>query len=101
MRVARFVLAFLPATFLGQGQNAVPALDVASLKPSERLAPGQNYNANLGSIQNETLTLTNATMADFVKFAYGLVKLGLRLENRKDAMEVLVVDHADQTRVAN
>jgi uncharacterized protein (TIGR03435 family) len=73
MRTACSAITLLAATFAARGQNAAPAFDVASLKPSERLAPGQNYNANLGSIQNDALTLTNATLADCVKFAYGLV----------------------------
>lgn len=48
------------------------SFDVASLKPSEPLPPGVNYNANLGSIRNGELILANATLADCIKFAYTL-----------------------------
>ncbi len=49
-----------------------PAFDVASLKPSPPIA-GDTYNANLGSIRNGEVALTNATLVDCIKFAYGLV----------------------------
>jgi uncharacterized protein (TIGR03435 family) len=52
---------------------AEPAFDVASLKPSAPVPPGQTYNANLGSARNGEVVLTNATLADCIKFAYGLV----------------------------
>ena len=50
-----------------------PVFDVASLKPSPQLPPGQNYNANLGSARLGEVALTNATLVDCIKFAYGLV----------------------------
>src|SRR5437764_7418963 len=50
------------------------AFEVASLKPSPPLPPGRDtYNANLGSVRNQELALENATLADCIKFAYGLV----------------------------
>jgi uncharacterized protein (TIGR03435 family) len=54
------------------GAAAGPAFDVASLKPSPP-PPGDTYNANLGSIRNGEVALTNATLVDCIKFAYGLV----------------------------
>lgn len=61
-------LACMP---LGYAQSQ-PAFDVASLKPSPP-PRGDTYNANLGSIRNGEVALTNATLVDCVKFAYGLV----------------------------
>jgi len=46
--------------------------DVASLKPSPP-PPGETYSANLGTARNGEVALTNATLADCLKFAYGLV----------------------------
>lgn len=54
------------------GAQAAPSFDVASLKPSPP-PPGDTYNANLGSIRNGEVALTNATLVDCIKFAYGLV----------------------------
>jgi uncharacterized protein (TIGR03435 family) len=51
---------------------APPSFEVASLKPSPP-PPGDTYNANLGSIRNGEVALTNATLVDCLKFAYGLV----------------------------
>src|SRR5262249_33251278 len=49
-----------------------PTFDVASLKPSPP-PRGDTYNANLGTIRGGEVTLTNATLVDCIKFAYGLV----------------------------
>ena len=46
------------------------AFDVASLKPSAPVV--DLYNANLGTIAHGEVTLTNATLVDCLKFAYGL-----------------------------
>jgi uncharacterized protein (TIGR03435 family) len=51
--------------------SAALSFDVASLKPSPP-PPGDTYNANLGSIRNGEVALTNATLVDCLKFAYGL-----------------------------
>jgi uncharacterized protein (TIGR03435 family) len=50
-----------------------PAFDVASVKVSEPVPFGQNYNINLGRIQHGQFTLTNTTLSDCVRFAYNLV----------------------------
>lgn len=52
---------------------AQPAFDVASVKPSDPVPPGENYRANLGSASNGRVQVTNGTLADCMKFAYGLV----------------------------
>jgi uncharacterized protein (TIGR03435 family) len=73
MKHALFILAMVGAVYSAHAQDAAPAFEIASLKRSQVLSPGQNYNADLGSVRNDTLTLTNATLADCIKFAYGLV----------------------------
>lgn len=50
-----------------------PVFDVASLKPSAPIRAGDNYTANLGTARLGEVALTNATLADCIKFAYGLV----------------------------
>jgi uncharacterized protein (TIGR03435 family) len=65
----RRVLPFLIAS----AAFAQPAFDVASVKPSEPVPPGENYRANLGSAMNGRVQVTNGTLADCIKFAYGLV----------------------------
>jgi uncharacterized protein (TIGR03435 family) len=52
---------------------AQPAFDVASVKQSIPVPPGENYRANLGSAFNGRVQVTNGTLADCIKFAYGLV----------------------------
>jgi uncharacterized protein (TIGR03435 family) len=63
----RVVLAvFLPAAPCAFAQT----FDVASLKPSAPVI--DLYRANLGTIAHGEVTLTNATLVDCIKFAYGL-----------------------------
>jgi len=54
------------------GAQSTPTFEVASLKPSPP-PRGDTYNANLGTIRGAEVTLTNATLVDCIKFAYGLV----------------------------
>ena len=49
-----------------------PTFDVASLKPSPPVPLGQNYNANLGTARLGEVALTNTTLVECIKFAYGL-----------------------------
>jgi uncharacterized protein (TIGR03435 family) len=50
---------------------AQPRFEVASLKPGQPLPPG-NFNINLGSLSHGTLTLTNTSLADCLRYAYAL-----------------------------
>ena len=47
------------------------SFEVASVKVPQ-VVSGQPYNIDLGTIQHDTVTLTNVSLADCVKFAYGL-----------------------------
>lgn len=47
------------------------SFEVASVKVAP-VVSGERYNINLGTIQHDTVTLTNASLADCVRFAYGL-----------------------------
>lgn len=51
--------------------QAQPAFDVASVKPSAPIK-GDSYMINLGRTNHGELTLGNATLAECLKFAYGL-----------------------------
>src|ERR1700722_9718924 len=47
------------------------SFEVASVKVPP-VVSGEPYNINLGTIQHQTVTLTNVSLADCVRFAYGL-----------------------------
>src|SRR4051812_5528472 len=59
----------LVLTVAGFGQ---PAFDVASLKPGGPLN-GDSFMINLGSYRNGEAALENASLADCITFAWGLV----------------------------
>lgn len=60
---------FWSAAVLAQ---ASPAFEVATVKSSPP-PEGDSININLGTVRNGQLTLTNATLSDCIRFAYGLV----------------------------
>jgi uncharacterized protein (TIGR03435 family) len=62
-------LAWLPLTL--RLIAAQPAFDVASVKPVERIKT-DTYNINLGKTNHGELTMGNVTLAECLKFAYGL-----------------------------
>ena len=64
----RFFLITL-ATLTAWAQPA--EFDVASLKPVI-LDGKDSYSANLGSVQHGVLTMTNVTLADCLRLAYGI-----------------------------
>src|SRR5215472_12768574 len=45
--------------------------EVASVNVAP-VIPGEVYNINLGTVRHETVTLGNASLADCIRFAYGL-----------------------------
>lgn len=47
------------------------SFDVASVKVAPVLN-GDVYNITLGAIQRDTVTFTNVSLADCIRFAYGL-----------------------------
>lgn len=60
----------MAASVLAQTQ-APPKFEVASLKPSPPSA-ADKININLGSLSHGTLTLSNASLADCLRYAYSL-----------------------------
>jgi uncharacterized protein (TIGR03435 family) len=65
----RSVLTLLLAVALASAQSR-PEFEVASLKPG--LPVGDKFNINLGTLSHGTLTLTNASLADCLHYAYSL-----------------------------
>jgi uncharacterized protein (TIGR03435 family) len=67
--VSALLFSALPAAHLWA---QAPAFDVATVK---RSAPpnSDRIDMNLGTLRNGTLTLTNVTLSDCLKYAYGLV----------------------------
>ncbi len=55
-----------------RAQSSNVAFEVASVKVGAPIPVGQNYNINLGTVSHGTLTLTNTTLADCLRFAYSL-----------------------------
>jgi uncharacterized protein (TIGR03435 family) len=73
----RLALALVGAAVLSAAMACAqsrPAFDVASLKPSP-LHPGDTFdriNINLGNARHGVVTLSNACLADCLRFAYGI-----------------------------
>ena len=58
---------------------APPVSEIVDLSDSQlasvKVAPvlsGDLYNINLGTVKNDTVTFSNASLADCIRFAYGL-----------------------------
>jgi uncharacterized protein (TIGR03435 family) len=66
----RTALALLALTSLSMLAQPRPQFEVASVKPGAPIPFGENININLGTVRNGTLTLTNATLSDCLRFAY-------------------------------
>jgi uncharacterized protein (TIGR03435 family) len=69
--VKRLFTGVFAALLMAPAAPAQAKFEVATVKLSQPPA-GDRININLGNILNGRLTLTNATVADCVKFAYGL-----------------------------
>jgi uncharacterized protein (TIGR03435 family) len=63
------ILALLCASWAGAQS---PAFDVASLKPVQLTPGADTYRANLGSIRHGEVTMTNVTLSDILRFAFGI-----------------------------
>jgi uncharacterized protein (TIGR03435 family) len=64
------ILTLLVAT--GFAIARAQTFDVASVKIPPPHVIGQPYNITVAEIQNDTITFTNASLADCIRFAYGL-----------------------------
>jgi uncharacterized protein (TIGR03435 family) len=53
------------------GRAAAPSFDVASLKPVQ-ITVGDLYTANLGTARHGQVALTNATLSDCIRYAFGI-----------------------------
>ena len=65
---------FIPVPILllaGLAFAQPPKFDVASLKPSEPVGPSGVYSSNLGQARHGQVLLTNCTLADCLRYAYG------------------------------
>jgi uncharacterized protein (TIGR03435 family) len=67
-RRGSFALVMAMLAQSGQAQS----FEVASVKVGAPIPIGENYNINLGTVSHGTLTLTNTTLADCLRFAYSL-----------------------------
>ena len=70
-RAACILVAFTACAAWAQPATTRPEFDVASLKP---VVPdgADTYTANLGTVRNGVLTMTNVTLADCLRVAYGI-----------------------------
>ena len=57
----------------GPTPGAQAAFDVATVKLAAPPLAGEQYNINLGTIRNGRVTLSNVTLSDCLRFAYGIV----------------------------
>jgi len=67
--VFRIIVLFVA---MGPGIVRAQAFDVASVKIPPPHVIGQPYDITVGAIQNDTITFTNASLADCIRFAYGI-----------------------------
>ena len=67
MTVTHLVIGLFAVAVLAQQ----PEFEVATLKVSPPIV-GDSFGINLGKVEGRTLTLTNASLADHLKFAFGL-----------------------------
>ena len=67
------VLAAFAISFAYEQGAQRPEFDVATVKavPADQL--GDRININPGTIRNGRVTLSNVTLSDCIKFAYGIV----------------------------
>jgi uncharacterized protein (TIGR03435 family) len=65
------ILALL-TSFAGAQSVQKPQFDAATLK-AVAVDPAETYTANLGTIRNGRMTLTNVTLSDCIRFAYDIV----------------------------
>jgi uncharacterized protein (TIGR03435 family) len=66
-----FLIVVAISTAWSQPAATRPEFDVASLKPVV-LDGADTYTANLGTVRNGVLTMTNVTLADCLRVAYGI-----------------------------
>ncbi len=69
---ATIVLAIVPAPLLWAQSAARPEFEVATVKSSPPPS-GDTININLGTVRNGKVTMTNVSLSDCIKFAYGIV----------------------------
>ena len=71
MKVLLVTIVLLVAANVEAAQ--APEFEVATVKVPEPVPFGTSISINLGTFRNGQLTLTNATLAECLQFAYGIV----------------------------
>jgi uncharacterized protein (TIGR03435 family) len=66
-----FLALLLVAAIQCSAGDDLPKFEIATLKLAP--PPGESYQINLGTVRSGRLNLTNVTLGDCIKFAYGLV----------------------------
>jgi len=61
-----------PLLWMVVAAAAQPAFDVASVKPGGPVRPDGLLEINLGTVQHGVVTLTNTTLSECLRWAYGL-----------------------------
>jgi uncharacterized protein (TIGR03435 family) len=69
--LSRLMTVLVMAVFVALPGHA-QSFEVASVRVGAPIPVGENYNINLGTVSHGTLTLTNTTLADCLRFAYSL-----------------------------
>jgi uncharacterized protein (TIGR03435 family) len=75
-RVVTVLVVAALATILAQPgytqSSQAQSFEVASVRVAPPVPTGETYNINLGTISHGTVTLTNTTLSDSLRFAYGI-----------------------------
>ena len=67
-----FCVVAATGTAIGQPEATGPAFEVASVKPSPRIANQNGLPINLGTVEHGTVNLQNTTLSECIRWAYGL-----------------------------
>ena len=65
------MVLILAVTVHCRAADGLPQFEIATLKLAP--PPGESYQINLGTVRSGRLNLTNVTLGDCIRFAYGLV----------------------------
>ena len=71
--MAAVIAVLAPVSAQTPSAQSASRFEVATVKAVPPPQAGEQYNINLGTVRNGRVTLTNVTLGDCLKFAYGIV----------------------------
>jgi bla regulator protein blaR1 len=71
--VAGVMAVLAPVSAQTPSAQSASRFEVATVKAVPPPQPGEQFNINLGTVRNGRVTLTNVSLSDCLRFAYGIV----------------------------